>query len=77
MAGLISFGDYIARLVDIKAEALDKHFYRSLFNVKENFVLVLKIENEKLVFFICSVDWVFEHQIFDVDESFLEVVVID
>ena len=76
MAGLISFGDYITRLVDIKAEALNKHFDRSLFDIEENFVLVLKIENEKLVFFICSMDWVLEHEILDVDETLFEVVVV-
>ena len=76
MAGLVSFGDYITRLVDIKAEALNKHFDRSLLDVEENFVLVLKIENKKLVFFICSMHWVFEHEILDIYETLFEVVIV-
>lgn len=62
-------------LVYVEAKPLNEHLDARLVNVCKHIELVLEVENEELVFFVSSVQWVFQHQVFYVDQALLEVVV--
>ena len=74
-AWLTSSCHNVVLLVNVEAKPLNKHLDARLLNVCKHIELVLQVENEELVFFFSSVQWVFQHQVFDVDQALLEVVV--
>ena len=76
MTDLAGLSNHVACLVDIETESLHEHLDRSLLNLKENLVLVLEVEDQELVLFFGAMDGVLEHEVLDIDQAFLEVIVV-
>ena len=35
---------------------------------------MLHVQNQELILFVCPVQWILQHQVLDVDQTFLEIV---
>ena len=59
LAWLVHLKNDLAWLKYVKAESFNKHFYASLVNILKALKLVLQVQDQALIFFVCSLDGIF------------------
>ena len=68
--------DDISWFVDVKAESLHEHLNTVFFDLVEHLKLVLHVQDKKLVLFVSPVRRVLQHKVLNVDETFLDIVIV-